>query len=200
MATDLQNLCPVTSDGNNTAVLDRNSRDLFDNHYFQNLLNGKGLLGSDQLLISSDAADTTSTKTLVQSYSSNSNLFLTDFTNSMIKMGNISPLTGSAGEIRKNCRVVNSWIISTKCLHSQKSCMLSKLSSSYNSMIYIYLSCLVGNFFLGCVTMVKFLSYNFRLIMAWESFPSSINIAAGCDFSSSIYTYIIYVHIYDQIR
>ncbi|KAM5582402.1 peroxidase N [Rosa sericea] len=108
MATDLQNLCPVTSDGNNTAVLDRNSRDLFDNHYFQNLLTGKGLLSSDQLLISSDLADTTSTKSLVQSYSSNSNLFLTDFANSMIKMGSISPLTGSAGEIRKNCRVVNS--------------------------------------------------------------------------------------------
>lgn len=108
MATDLQNLCPVTSDGNNTAVLDRNSRDLFDNHYFQNLLTGKGLLSSDQLLISSDLADTTSTKSLVQSYSSNSNLFLADFANSMIKMGSISPLTGSAGEIRKNCRVVNS--------------------------------------------------------------------------------------------
>ncbi|PRQ35513.1 putative peroxidase [Rosa chinensis] len=108
MATDLQNLCPVTSDGNNTAALDRNSRDLFDNHYFQNLLTGKGLLGSDQLLFSSDLADTTSTKSLVQSYSSSSNLFLTDFANSMIKMGSISPLTGSAGEIRKNCRVVNS--------------------------------------------------------------------------------------------
>lgn len=108
MATDLQNQCPTTSDGFNTAPLDRNSRDLFDNHYFQNLLTGKGLLGSDQLLFSGDAAETTSTKSLVQSYSSNSNLFLTDFANSMIKMGSISPLTGSAGEIRQNCRVVNS--------------------------------------------------------------------------------------------
>ncbi|KAL6200724.1 hypothetical protein ACLB2K_030505 [Fragaria x ananassa] len=52
MATDLQNQCPTTSDGFNTAPLDRNSRDLFDNHYFQNLLTGKGLLGSDQLLFS----------------------------------------------------------------------------------------------------------------------------------------------------
>ncbi|KAL6203785.1 hypothetical protein ACLB2K_027484 [Fragaria x ananassa] len=108
MATDLQNQCPTTSDGFNTAPLDRNSRDVFDNHYFQNLLTGKGLLGSDQLLFSGDVAETTSTKSLVQSYSSNSNLFLTDFANSMIKMGSISPLTGSAGEIRQNCRVVNS--------------------------------------------------------------------------------------------
>ncbi|CAN6555952.1 unnamed protein product [Malus baccata var. baccata] len=104
MLTDLQNQCPQTSDGNNTAPLDRNSTDLFDNHYFQNLINGKGLLGSDQILFSSDAAVTTGTKSLVQSYNSNPNLFLADFANSMIKMGNISPLTGSAGEIRKNCR------------------------------------------------------------------------------------------------
>ncbi|XP_009364156.1 peroxidase N-like [Pyrus x bretschneideri] len=107
MQTDLQNRCPQTSDGNNTAPLDRNSTDLFDNHYFQNLINGKGLLGSDQILFSSDEAVTTGTKSLVQSYNSNLNLFLADFANSMIKMGNISPLTGSAGEIRKNCRAVN---------------------------------------------------------------------------------------------
>ncbi|KAL5567288.1 hypothetical protein UlMin_030452 [Ulmus minor] len=93
MLRDLQNTCPVNGDGNNTAVLDRNSVDLFDNNYFKNLLTGKAA---------------TTTKSLVESYSSNSSLFLDDFVNSMIKMGNISPLTGSAGEIRKNCRVVNS--------------------------------------------------------------------------------------------
>ncbi|GFZ20756.1 peroxidase superfamily protein [Actinidia rufa] len=107
MVSDLQGRCPITGDGNNTAPFDRNSTDLFDNHYFQNLLNGKGLLSSDQILFSSDVAQTT-TKDLVELYSNNLPLFLADFANSMIKMGNISPLTGSAGEIRKNCRVVNS--------------------------------------------------------------------------------------------
>ncbi|KAF5725504.1 class III peroxidase [Tripterygium wilfordii] len=107
MLSELQQLCPLTDDGNKTAVLDRNSVDLFDNHYFQNLINNKGLLGSDQVLYSSNEAAST-TRSLVQSYSSNQNLFLSDFANSMIKMGNISPLTGSAGEIRKNCRVINS--------------------------------------------------------------------------------------------
>ncbi|KAG5517656.1 hypothetical protein RHGRI_038147 [Rhododendron griersonianum] len=107
LVSDLQNRCPATGDGNNTAPLDRNSTDLFDNHYFQNLLNGKGLLASDQILFSSDVGAST-TKSLVQSYSDNPSLFLADFANSMIKMGNISPLTGSSGEIRKNCRVVNS--------------------------------------------------------------------------------------------
>ncbi|CAK7339191.1 unnamed protein product [Dovyalis caffra] len=37
MVSDLQKLCPLTDDGNKTTVLDRNSADLFDNHYFQNL-------------------------------------------------------------------------------------------------------------------------------------------------------------------
>ncbi|KAI4334665.1 hypothetical protein L6164_013383 [Bauhinia variegata] len=107
MLTDLQTLCPQNGDGNTTAVLDRNSVDLFDNHYFQNLLNGKGLLSSDQILFSSDAANSTS-KPFVLSYSNNSFLFLRDFVNSMIRMGNINLKTGTDGEIRKNCRVVNS--------------------------------------------------------------------------------------------
>lgn len=107
MVSDLQSRCPLTSDGNNTAPLDRNSRDLFDNHYFQNLLMGKGLLQSDQILFSSNEAAST-TRIIVQSFSNDSGLFSRNFVDSMIKMGNISPLTGSSGEIRKNCRVVNS--------------------------------------------------------------------------------------------
>ncbi|XP_059430987.1 peroxidase N [Corylus avellana] len=107
MMSELQTLCNSSSDGNKTAPFDRNSVDAFDNHYFQNLLSAKGLLSSDQILFSSDGA-TTTTKSLVQSYSNNFDLFMADFANSMIKMGNISPLTGSSGEIRKNCRVVNS--------------------------------------------------------------------------------------------
>ncbi|CAK9171315.1 unnamed protein product [Ilex paraguariensis] len=107
MFSDLQKLCPPTDDGNKTAPLDRNSIDLFDNHYFKNLLNGKGLLSSDQILFSSDEALST-TKSFVQRYSDDSKLFFDDFVNSMIKMGNISPLTGSSGQIRKNCRVINS--------------------------------------------------------------------------------------------
>ena len=106
MAADLQALCPQNSDGNSTTALDRSSNDVFDNHYFNNLLNQKGLLSSDQGLFSS-AQGVAATKALVQAYSANSTLFFSDFVNSIIKMGNISPLTGSAGEIRKNCRVVN---------------------------------------------------------------------------------------------
>lgn len=107
MLTDLQSLCPQNGDGNKTSVLDRNSEDLFDNHYFQNLLAGKGLLSSDQILFSTAEANST-TKPLVLTYSNNSALFFQDFVNSMIRMGSINLKTGSDGEIRKNCRVTNS--------------------------------------------------------------------------------------------
>ena len=106
MLTELQKLCPQNGDGNVTAVFDRNSVDLFDNHYFLNLLSGKGLLSSDQILFSSDEANST-TEALVQSYSNNGALFFVDFANSMVRMGNINPKTGSDGEIRKNCRAKN---------------------------------------------------------------------------------------------
>lgn len=106
MVTDLQSLCPQSSDGNTTTALDRNSTDLFDNHYFKNLLTGKGLLSSDQVLFSSSKAAST-TKALVEDYSNDTSKFFQDFANSMIKMGNINVLTGSSGEIRTNCRVVN---------------------------------------------------------------------------------------------
>nr|AFK46680.1 unknown [Lotus japonicus] len=105
--TELQNLCPESGDGNITSVLDQDSADQFDNHYFKNLLHGKGLLGSDQILFSSEDA-TATTKPLVQFYSENERFFLMEFAYAMVKMGNINPLTGSEGEIRKNCRVVNS--------------------------------------------------------------------------------------------
>ncbi|KAK4492426.1 hypothetical protein RD792_003231 [Penstemon davidsonii] len=107
LISQLQNACPANADGNNTVPLDIRSRDLFDNHYFTNLVNGRGILQSDQSLFSSDVAIST-TKTIAQLYSNNSAVFFDDFVSSMIKMGNISPLTGSNGQIRKNCRIVNS--------------------------------------------------------------------------------------------
>ncbi|KAJ0771623.1 putative peroxidase [Helianthus annuus] len=107
MVSVLQNLCPVNGDGRQTTALDWNSTENFDNHYFRNLVNGRGLLESDQVLYSSDEAMST-TRSLVELYSKNWQIFLDDFKHSMVKLGNIQPLTGSFGEIRKNCRVVNS--------------------------------------------------------------------------------------------
>ncbi|KAJ8442651.1 hypothetical protein Cgig2_003695 [Carnegiea gigantea] len=96
--------CPSASGSgdNNLAPLDVQTPTSFDNNYFKNLVNQKGLLHSDQQLFSGG-----STNALVQTYISNPSRFTSDFVAAMIKMGDIKPLTGSSGEIRKNCRKTN---------------------------------------------------------------------------------------------
>jgi peroxidase len=75
----------------------------FDNNYFKNLVRGRGLLNSDEELFRKGQGKTTET---VKAYAENEELFLKQFAKSMVKLGNISPLTGSIGEIRVNCRTV----------------------------------------------------------------------------------------------
>lgn len=96
--------CPrATGSGdNNLAPLDLQTPTSFDNHYFKNLISKKGLLHSDQQLFNGGSTDS-----IVRTYSSNPSTFKSDFVAAMIKMGDISPLTGSRGEIRKNCRRIN---------------------------------------------------------------------------------------------
>ncbi|KAG1330215.1 putative Peroxidase 4 [Cocos nucifera] len=94
--------CPASGGDNNLAPFDIQTPDQFDNAYYQNLVNRKGLLHSDQELFNGGSQDA-----LVRQYSTNPALFARDFVAAMIKMGNISPLTGGSGEIRLNCRKVN---------------------------------------------------------------------------------------------
>ena len=79
---------------------------LFDNKYYGNLLEGRAQLPSDQVMLSGPAAAPT-TAPLVHRFASNQKDFFRNFAASMIKMGNIGPLTGRDGEIRKHCRRVN---------------------------------------------------------------------------------------------
>ncbi|CAN6346755.1 unnamed protein product [Urochloa humidicola] len=87
--------------------LDRVTPNVFDNKYYGNLVHGQAQLPSDQVMLSDPAAPAT-TAPIVRRFASNQKDFFGRFAVSMIKMGNISPLTGRAGEIRKNCRRVNS--------------------------------------------------------------------------------------------
>lgn len=77
----------------------------FDNNYFKNLLAYKGLLSSDEVLLTKNQESAE----LVKLYAERNDIFFEQFAKSMIKMGNVSPLTGSRGQIRTNCRVVNTW-------------------------------------------------------------------------------------------
>ncbi|CAL5354225.1 unnamed protein product [Camellia sinensis] len=109
-AQTLQQTCPdpSTPAGVNTNVtlvnLDHTTANGFDNNYFTNLQNKQGLLQSDQELFSTSGADTVA---IVNRFGNSQSDFFTSFAQSMINMGNISPLTGNNGEIRSNCRRVN---------------------------------------------------------------------------------------------
>ncbi|KAF8402523.1 hypothetical protein HHK36_010608 [Tetracentron sinense] len=96
--------CPSSGGDDNTAPLDGTTT-YFDNVYFSDLLQYKGILHSDQELFKGDGS---ASDGLVKYYSNNPNAFWADFGVSMIKMGNMKPLTGNNyGEIRMNCRKVN---------------------------------------------------------------------------------------------
>ncbi|ESQ40600.1 hypothetical protein EUTSA_v10013916mg [Eutrema salsugineum] len=104
LLSSLQQICPQNGSGSGITNLDLSTPDAFDNNYFTNLQSNNGLLQSDQELFSDTGSPTIA---IVTSFASNQTLFFEAFAQSMIKMGNISPLTGSSGEIRQDCKVIN---------------------------------------------------------------------------------------------
>ena len=100
----MQAKCPFVGGDDNLAPLDRSTPHRFDNAYYKNLVVKKGLLHSDQELYNGDSTDS-----IVEFYASNALRFRRDFANTAIKMGNFGPLTGTHGQIRKQCSKVN-WV------------------------------------------------------------------------------------------
>ncbi|KAM1099304.1 hypothetical protein TB2_005799 [Malus domestica] len=102
-ATSLKSNCTASSGtDDNLSSLDVTSPFIFDNAYYKNLVNSKGLMHSDQQLFSGGSTDS-----LVKTYSTTAETFYTDFANAMLKMGSLSPLTGKSGQVRTNCRKIN---------------------------------------------------------------------------------------------
>ncbi|KAG6501171.1 hypothetical protein ZIOFF_041041 [Zingiber officinale] len=95
--------------GGNISVLndlDVSTPDTFDNKYYTNLQSLRGLLQTDQDLLSA-ASNNASTAPIVNDFATNQTAFFESFLDVMIKMGKIGVLTGSSGEIRSNCMQVN---------------------------------------------------------------------------------------------
>ncbi|XP_021718073.1 peroxidase 72-like [Chenopodium quinoa] len=104
-ASKLRNQCPRSGGDQNLFFLDYVSPFNFDNSYYKNILANNGLLNSDQILLTKNQES----MQLVKQYAENMELFFDHFAKSMINMGNITPLTGPKGEIRQNCRRINSY-------------------------------------------------------------------------------------------
>jgi len=102
-AAALRPRCPRSGGDQNLFFLDPVTPFKFDNQYYKNILAYRGLLSSDEVLLTGSGA----TADLVKLYAANQDIFFQHFARSIVKMGNISPLTGANGEIRKNCRRVN---------------------------------------------------------------------------------------------
>ncbi|KAK9110652.1 hypothetical protein Sjap_018712 [Stephania japonica] len=103
----LRALCPQNGDGSRRVALDTGSQNTFDDSYFKNLKNGRGVLESDQKLWTDPA-----TRTIVQRYSGTIRglfglRFSVEFARSMVKMSNVGVKTGSQGQIRRVCTAIN---------------------------------------------------------------------------------------------
>jgi len=83
--------------------MDSHTSAVFDNAYIETLIKGEGLLNSDQEMWSSIAGYSTSDT--VNKYWADPEAFFKQFSDSMVKMGNITNPAG--GEVRKTCRFVN---------------------------------------------------------------------------------------------
>lgn len=96
-------LSRTCSAGDSTEQTLDSTRNEFDNDYFNALRGKRGVLFSDQTLYAGPT-----TRSLVDGYAMNQALFFYHFQLAMVKMGRLDVKEGSQGEVRRNCRAVNS--------------------------------------------------------------------------------------------
>ena len=100
----LKTKCPPSSNTGSdpTVPLEVQTPNRLDNKYYKDLKNHRGLLTSDQTLF-----DSPSTKRVVTNNARYGANWGNKYAAAMVRMGAIDVLTGTKGEIRKHCRVVN---------------------------------------------------------------------------------------------
>eukprot|EP01018_Ginkgo_biloba_P007362 Gb_00475 [translate_table: standard] len=101
-ASQLQAMCPRNVDPTIAINMDPTTPRTFDNAYYGNLVSGKGLFTSDQILFTDSRS-----KTTVNNFATSSTAFNTAFIDAIKKMGRIGVKTGNQGEIRRDCSRFN---------------------------------------------------------------------------------------------
>ncbi|KAH9303637.1 hypothetical protein KI387_008041, partial [Taxus chinensis] len=101
-AKQVQDMCSTNLDPSFVVSLDPTTPRHFDNNYYKNLQDGKGLIFTDQVLFNDQRS-----KNTVNNFAGNSSAFYAAFIQAMIKMGRINVKTGSQGEIRRDCSRFN---------------------------------------------------------------------------------------------
>ncbi|TYH76503.1 hypothetical protein ES332_D04G091000v1 [Gossypium tomentosum] len=97
-AQQLMQACPQNVDPSIAINIDPETPRTFDNVYYQNLVSGKGLFTSDEVLFSDPASQPT-----VSDFASNPGNFNGAFITAMRKLGRVGVKTGNEGEIRMDC-------------------------------------------------------------------------------------------------
>ncbi|XP_024025663.1 peroxidase 5 [Morus notabilis] len=100
-ASRLKQQCPQ-GNANTVVPMNPSSPAISDVGYYVDILANRGLFTSDQTFLSTSA-----TANQVNQYAKYPILWMSKFAAAMVKMGQLDVLTGSAGEIRANCRVIN---------------------------------------------------------------------------------------------
>ncbi|XP_035542488.1 peroxidase 5-like isoform X1 [Juglans regia] len=104
LSARLKEQCPQGSTDPNLVVpMNPSSPAVTDVGYYIDILANRGLFTSDQTLLRSPE-----TANQVNQNARNPMLWRFKFAAAMLKMGQLGVLTGNAGEIRTNCRVINS--------------------------------------------------------------------------------------------
>nr|CAB3461061.1 unnamed protein product [Digitaria exilis] len=100
----LRGKCPSLDDNTTLVEMDPGSFKTFDLGYYGNVAKRRGLFHSDGALLTDPFTRAYVLRHATGAYKEE---FFADFAASMVKMGSIDVLTGSQGEIRKKCNVVN---------------------------------------------------------------------------------------------
>lgn len=101
-ATQLQSDCPKDVDPRIAINMDPNTPQIFDNMFFKNLQQGKGLFTSDEVLFT-DARS----KPTVNKWARNATDFQRVFVNAITRLGRVGVKTGNNGNIRRDCAAFN---------------------------------------------------------------------------------------------
>uniref|UniRef100_A0A0A9BWJ9 Plant heme peroxidase family profile domain-containing protein n=1 Tax=Arundo donax TaxID=35708 RepID=A0A0A9BWJ9_ARUDO len=101
-AAQLRAQCPANVDPRIAVSMDPVTPVAFDNQYFKNLQSGMGLLSSDQVLYTDPRSRPT-----VDAWAQSSTAFNRAFVSAMTKLGRVGVKTGTQGNIRRNCAVLN---------------------------------------------------------------------------------------------
>ncbi|KAL2920584.1 Peroxidase 66 [Bienertia sinuspersici] len=99
-ASMLKQKCPNSNNNGDAGQFLDSTASQFDNDYYKQLIAGKGVFATDQGMYNDQR-----TRSMIEAFANDQDLFFKEFAASMIKLGNVG--VNEAGEVRLDCRKLN---------------------------------------------------------------------------------------------